>query len=89
MKIKNERSQELHKERDMEGPEGKILEGKEVEISKTGRPQKRRFGDEEHGWHLDRKNRQRINRKSGFYAVYTSICDVSMSVRETNEPASC
>lgn len=63
----------------MEGPEGKILE--EVEVSKTGRPQERRFG-EEHAWHQDRKNRQRTNRKSGFYAVYTSICDVSIFIRE-------
>lgn len=82
MKIKHERSQKLHKERDMEGPEGKILEGEEVEVSKTGRPQERRFGEEEHAWHQDRKNRQRTNRKSGFYAVYTSICDVSIFIRE-------
>ena len=39
----NERCQDLPK---VKGPEEKILEGKEVEVSRMGRPWKQRFGKE-------------------------------------------
>lgn len=69
---------------------GRSWREKKLKSARWGGPWKRRLREEEeHGWHLDRKHRQRINRKSGFYAICTFTCDVSVFVRETNETASC
>lgn len=51
----NRRSRELCAERDVEeAAGGRLLAGREVDVSKVGGRGKRDLGEKEHVWHLDR-----------------------------------
>lgn len=54
---------------------GDDLGGKRNYSLRDGRPQTRRRGGQKgRAWHLDRKHRERTDRKSGFCEPWTSIC---------------